>query len=221
MKDMTVLRGVTFWICYKRVAVVLAVVLAISLETKVEAAEVSTLEASQEHIIIEVEGLIGPLTAVQLGLSLFTNTTLRPNAELSVVLNSPGGSVRTGLAMAKLLRVYKAETHVLAETQCSSACTIAFLGGVKRYSSGVLGYHNAYYETEPGVCKEGEGVQGFIEGQSFAWETADQLLEYIDDSKVRSFIAFYSAISKHAAENDNRIFSLKKEKCEQVGVCKY
>ena len=62
-----------------------------------------------------------------------------------VYLRSPGGSVEDGWEMAYAIRDAKANTVVSGK--CASACTYAFMGGVKRWideSDYEMGYHPAH-----------------------------------------------------------------------------
>jgi hypothetical protein len=50
----------------------------------------------------------------------------------TVVLNSPGGSVRDAWAMGRLIRERKLATEVEAGKYCASSCPLVFVGGVER-----------------------------------------------------------------------------------------
>jgi hypothetical protein len=50
----------------------------------------------------------------------------------TVVLQSPGGSVRDALAMGRLIRKSKFATEVEAGRYCASSCPLVFAGGVER-----------------------------------------------------------------------------------------
>ena len=58
-----------------------------------------------------------------------------------IVLESPGGSVREGIALAKLVEKYSLDTAV--STYCVSACTLIFVAGSERVvkSGAELGFH--------------------------------------------------------------------------------
>jgi N-acetylglutamate synthase-like GNAT family acetyltransferase len=59
----------------------------------------------------------------------------------TIVFDSPGGRFGEGYSLFDLIRRRRLDTHV--QEKCSSACTIAFLGGQRRSISqeGVLGFH--------------------------------------------------------------------------------
>jgi hypothetical protein len=204
----------------KRVVVALAVVLAVSLATGVEAAKITTLKATEAQILIALEGRIDNLTPVKLRVALLSASLKHYSAKITVILHSPGGEVRSGLAIAGMLRSYKANTYVPPGAKCYSSCTMAFLGGVKRTAVGTLGYHNAYYEREPKACKEGEVVEEFINGQAFGLKLISQLTQYVDAHNIRNFIKFYSDIVNQSAKTNNEIIILPNKFCEQVGICK-
>src|SRR5262252_7347568 len=63
---------------------------------------------------------------------------------MTVVLHSPGGYTGVAYRMALLIRDRKWSTHV--EHICNSACTIAWLGGVKKSKtpSALIGFHSTW-----------------------------------------------------------------------------
>jgi uncharacterized protein DUF4339 len=67
-----------------------------------------------------------------------------PGVEV-IHLNSVGGRIAEGIALLKLFRERKLATYTSVD--CVSACTIAFLGGSKRYLSNkaTLGFHSASF----------------------------------------------------------------------------
>src|SRR5690606_23120827 len=58
-------------------------------------------------------------------------------------LNSKGGRVSEAVQLYEFIRQQQLDTYVASE--CSSACTLAFMGGKNRYLSkrGILGFHSA------------------------------------------------------------------------------
>ncbi|HEU4654732.1 MAG TPA: ATP-dependent Clp protease adaptor ClpS [Steroidobacteraceae bacterium] len=89
-----------------------------------------------ERDALYVRGGIGQGAARQLELALQEHPQVR-----FVVLESPGGLASEGIRMGRVIRERGLNTFV--ESDCASACTLAFLGGVKRYLSveGRLGFH--------------------------------------------------------------------------------
>lgn len=61
----------------------------------------------------------------------------------TVVLSSPGGSVRDALAMGRLIRERKFNTEVEAGQHCASSCPLMFAGGVERRAArkSLIGVH--------------------------------------------------------------------------------
>jgi len=61
----------------------------------------------------------------------------------SVVLASPGGSVRDALAMGRLIRDKKYTTEVEGDRYCASSCPLVFAGGVERKAgvNAAIGVH--------------------------------------------------------------------------------
>jgi len=62
-----------------------------------------------------------------------------------VFLDGPGGAAWTGLQIGRLIRRYGCLTAVADDTQCTSACALAWLGGKERYmgSNARIGFHAA------------------------------------------------------------------------------
>ncbi len=93
-----------------------------------------SLRNNMTQLVITGELDIGITTAVKNILKQ------RPNVS-TVALNSIGGHVYEGRGLSKLFTRQSLDTYVYHE--CSSACTTAFSGGVKRYigTDGKLGFH--------------------------------------------------------------------------------
>ena len=62
-----------------------------------------------------------------------------------VFLEGPGGVAWTGLQIGRLVRRYGCLTAVADNTQCTSACALAWLGGKERYmgANARIGFHAA------------------------------------------------------------------------------
>ncbi|WP_417658887.1 hypothetical protein [Pseudidiomarina sp.] len=65
-------------------------------------------------------------------------------------LNSKGGRISEGVRLYQLIQQYNLDTY--SPSECSSACTIAFMGGAKRYlgKRGILGFHSASLQSVDG-----------------------------------------------------------------------
>jgi hypothetical protein len=75
----------------------------------------------------------------------FENTLRQAGQIAEVLLDSPGGSERDGLAIGRLIRRRGLSTRILANARCESACADVFLGGVARRveEGGHYGIHMA------------------------------------------------------------------------------
>lgn len=63
-----------------------------------------------------------------------------PNVR-TVELHSPGGRVYSGLEIARIIYDLRLNTWITADSECYSACSIAFLAGELRLADGRLGVH--------------------------------------------------------------------------------
>lgn len=83
-----------------------------------------------------LDGALGIGAAVQVREALEQNPALR-----TVVVSGPGGRVGPAYQIARLIRTRGLDTRV--DRRCYSACTVAFLGGVRRSIGprGELGFH--------------------------------------------------------------------------------
>ena len=71
-------------------------------------------------------------------------TSQHPEAKY-LLLNNSGGSGGLGLQLGELLPKFEFSTVVLSNSSCASACTIAFMGGKRRYLLGSLELHQARF----------------------------------------------------------------------------
>lgn len=80
--------------------------------------------------------------SIELGMTKVVKESFVNNADISTVqLNSGGGNIYEARGLAKLFADNDIATHV--DTQCASACTLAFIGGVRRTASkhAEFGFH--------------------------------------------------------------------------------
>lgn len=89
---------------------------------------------------LHVSGTYGVHSGEAVRKALEENKTLR-----EVVLEGPGGRGAVGVEIFRMIRDARLATRV--DTECASACTLAFLGGVQRTisPSGQLGFHRASF----------------------------------------------------------------------------
>lgn len=79
---------------------------------------------------------------IEIGITKAVSNILKINPQISsVALNSIGGHIYEGRGLSTLFTRQSLDTYVYK--QCSSACTSAFSGGIKRYlgMSAKLGFH--------------------------------------------------------------------------------
>lgn len=84
-----------------------------------------------------------------------------------VTFDSPGGNVDTALKLGRTIRMLSLGTVQIRSMECSSACALAFLGGVFRVAdSGAIGVHRSSFsnassmdaETAVAVIQEGTAM---------------------------------------------------------------
>ncbi len=96
-----------------------------------------------------------------------------------VVFNSPGGNVISAMAFGRLLRSLGLETFQSKLVECSSACALAFLGGVRRLAMpGSIGVHRFSFAANYGLGRD--------EAVADAQELTADILQYLDEMGVES-----------------------------------
>lgn len=72
-----------------------------------------------------------------------------------VTFDSPGGNVAKAMELGRLIRSYQLGTVQFRGSECSSACSLAFLGGIRRYAdAGSIGVHKASYRDSSRLSTE-------------------------------------------------------------------
>lgn len=109
-----------------------------------------------------------------------------------IYLDSVGGDVNAGWAIAKIIRDLNIETVVGENASCASACTFAFAGGIKRWvhSSADLGYHPASVADWGKYTQD----QAYEYGQETAISTALQYAFYSKAGSEYSVIKFINKV---------------------------
>lgn len=76
-----------------------------------------------------------------------------------VLFNSPGGDLRAGLEIGKLIRFRGFATAVPNSSTCVSACALAWMGGTPRamHQGGLVGFHAAFVEADGSKSEVGSG----------------------------------------------------------------
>lgn len=69
-----------------------------------------------------------------------------------VGFNSPGGNVFKAMELGRLIRAFRLTTLQLRSLDCSSACALAFMGGVTRIAEpGAIGVHKSSFGPEVSI----------------------------------------------------------------------
>ena len=93
---------------------------------------------------------------IEIGITKAVSNILKNNPQISsIALNSIGGHIYEGRGLSKLFTRQSLDTYVYKK--CTSSCTTAFSGGLKRYlgSTGQLGFHQ--YKQDLNVRKKSVG----------------------------------------------------------------
>ncbi len=100
----------------------------------------------------------------------------------TVVLQSPGGSVRDALAIGRLIRDRKLSTEVDSGRYCASACPLVFAGGVERRAeaNATIGVHEVAALDDAGVSP----ADALKNGQQISAECEQYLLDMGIDPEV-------------------------------------
>ncbi|WP_439273093.1 SH3 domain-containing protein [Pseudochrobactrum sp. HB0163] len=84
-------------------------------------------------------------------LSFFLKAVQKQNTEI-IIFNSSGGNVYKAIELGKIIRTLKLHTIQLRGMECSSACSLAFLGGVIRFAeAGSIGVHKSSFINASGM----------------------------------------------------------------------
>lgn len=72
-----------------------------------------------------------------------------------VTFNSPGGSVSTAIQLGRMIRALGLDTLQVRQMECASACSLAFMGGVKRLADpGSIGVHRSSFSPDASVSTD-------------------------------------------------------------------
>ena len=86
------------------------------------------------------------------GISTILNETLHKNPNIkTLVLNSRGGNPDEVLPIYKVIQDHKLNTWVPEGKVCMSACAEIFLAGKERFITGIVGFHNLWYNFTIGT----------------------------------------------------------------------
>ncbi len=105
---------------------------------------------------------------------------LREHSPSLLALNSPGGSVSSGLELSAIINDRKIETYIPSSAYCASACSFLFFAGNPRTAHGNLGVHQfATISNGQSLTSETEQITQEVAGKIVAY-----LHEYDTPSKV-------------------------------------
>jgi len=94
-----------------------------------------------------------------------------------VTFDSNGGNIYSAMKLGRLIRKYGLNTFQLKSFECSSACALAFVGGVQRVAEpGSIGVHKTSFSNLDGVGKD-QAVSAIQEA------TAD-VIEYLTEMDI-------------------------------------
>ncbi|MDG4898294.1 hypothetical protein P9272_32695 [Mesorhizobium sp. WSM4976] len=103
-----------------------------------------------EQPFLVVSGEFG----VNESLTGFSDAVVRSGARV-IVFNSPGGSVGTAIQLGRMIRAAGLDTLQIRQLQCASACSLAFLGGVRRVAeTGSIGVHRSSFDINSGMSAD-------------------------------------------------------------------
>lgn len=118
--------------------------------SQVAALEYTPVSSPGEQPFLVVSGEFG----VNEPLSGFSNAVASSGARV-IVFNSPGGNVGTAIQLGRMIRAAGLDTLQVRQLQCASACSLAFLGGVRRVAeTGSIGVHRASFDTSGGMSAD-------------------------------------------------------------------
>lgn len=93
--------------------------------------------------VLVIDGDLGPNTVFNFKQGLNTNPQVR-----TVLLNSGGGMVSTGLDIAQIISNRQLDTWVPEAAMCASACSVIYFSGANRLAEGQLGVHQIAMNVE-------------------------------------------------------------------------
>lgn len=127
----------------------------------------------------------------------FTKLLAATRNAIIVVLQSPGGSLKSGLDIGTTIREHKMSTLVQNNTTCASACAAAWLGGSRRYiePSARIGFHSSYTEDWRNNPTESRGGNALLGAYANRIGLSDRAAYYITeaDPKTMTWLTFNAA----------------------------
>lgn len=135
-----------------------------------------------------------------------------PNAKL-VLLDSPGGSVPSGLLIAEEVYDRKLDTLVPTNSTCASACSFVFLAGRSRKVNGRLGVHqmqgdvqdNAYTQLNLADVVEAITKYGTAPGVlALMLKTPSDQIHYFSEDEIQQFGLNRTAVEPRTRQHESQ-----------------
>ena len=98
---------------------------------------------TDDERVLVIDGDLGPNTVYNFKQNLNANPQVR-----TILLNSGGGIVSTGLDIAQIIANRQLDTWVPETAMCASACSVIFFSGTNRFAEGQLGVHQIAMNIE-------------------------------------------------------------------------
>ena len=101
--------------------------------------EVGTMDDGTRYIFVSGE------FAYEDRLSVFEDLA-RQHRPSFVTFDSPGGNIYSAMALGEAIRRLNLDTLQMKRLECASACSLAFLGGSRRFAeAGSIGVHKSSF----------------------------------------------------------------------------
>lgn len=169
-----------------------------------------------ECAVIMAKGDITPDSAAKFEAFIDENSAIL-DKETTVIMNSPGGSLMSGLKIGEIIRSKGFDTYIgniqqgahdqyaLTGAECASACSYAFLGGLRRsmHMESMYGLHQISSTSDTAVplgqavrktqdviaelVKYVEEMGGSAEIVTTATSTADSDIKWVSDHQMTAF----------------------------------
>lgn len=150
-------------------------------------------------------------------LTLFI-TAVKAHNPFAVTFNSGGGNVLKAIQLGRMIRLLELNSMQLRGSECSSACALAFLGGVHRFAqAGAIGVHKSSFSDSSGlnvrdavssVQQLTADVMMYITEMGADANLLQLSLRYdSDDMRYLSLreMENYNVVTKKAGENNNTV----------------
>ncbi|WP_156398650.1 hypothetical protein [Mesorhizobium sp. Root102] len=87
-------------------------------------------------------------------LNRFSNAVTSSGARV-IVFDSAGGSIGSAMQLGRMIRAAGLDTLQVRQLQCASACSLAFMGGVRRVADpGSIGVHRSSFAPDSGMSAD-------------------------------------------------------------------